>query len=711
MMPEPSTNPSATPAPVAVIDDRLSALRNLLRRCIAIEGAAWVFGFMFLAGLVQFGLDAAASGLRWSMRAGLLLVVLVIAGTVAWRRLIAPLRHRFGRSEMANLVERRYPQLRSVLISAVRFSRGEIGPPQANSPALVQSVMDSARRAVESVEFTAVVDRHRARRSSWAIVAVLVIVSLISTLAPTATALWLTRSVLLMNVPWPKETHLVVVDAEDGVLTRARGDDVVIEAYADGVQPREVEFFFETQLGDRGREMMVTVGSAGSYRYRYTFSSAQDDFEFHLAGGDDETAVHHVRLLDRPGVVTSELVITPPAYVRQESTTIGDGRRSVQVLLGTRLSFRVTLNKSVVKADLMKAAELIGAAGESDGVYEADVTIMESGSYHFALLDEVGLENRRPVRFAVRALKDEPPRVRLTLAGVGDMITPEAILPVELSLEDRYGLAEVSLQYNVLREEEVHGQIELPSFEPYTTNFLTTVQWPVSAAGVLSSDRLTLLAEASDSDDISGPNIAQSAEISLRVVTRDELLAELARKEQELRQSFERLVDAQEQVRGRLLTVRNQHQEAARTAELAAVLAPLERRQRNLTSSVNVVRQQFEQILTQLRINQLDTAEEMRRLDERIIVPLTALVRQELVIAADTIRQWSREGSLEASLRADHQQVQVLKSMRAVLAEMIQWEGYHEVVTMLRDIIRLQKDLSEESREMLLREAEDIFDD
>ena len=42
---------------------------------------------------------------------------------------------------------------------------------------------------------------------------------------------------------------------------------------------------------------------------------------------------------------------------------------------------------------------------------------------------------------------------------------------------------------------------------------------------------------------------------------------------------------------------------------------------------------------------------------------------------------------------------------------MIQWEGYQEVVTMLRDIIRLQQELRAETQTTLEKEASDVFDD
>ena len=241
----------------------------------------------------------------------------------------------------------------------------------------------------------------------------------------------------------------------------------------------------------------------------------------------------------------------------------------------------------------------------------------------------------------------------------------------------------------------------------------------------MPGEKLTLSVRAADFNTVSGPGTSESAEISLRVVTRDELLAELARREQEFRIDFERLIDAQERVRSGLLTVARRIGNADRTETLGVELAPLERRQRNIAGSVNIIRQQFEQILSELRVNQLDGPTERERLGGGIVDPLTSLAKRDLVTAADTLRQWARSSSdtdaqEKASLTSpgalgalpvDTQQAAILTQMREILANMIQWEGYQEVVSMLRDILRLQEELRTETRESLQEQGGDVFDD
>ena len=694
----------------ATVTGRLRALVGRTRRYMFVEGVACVLGFLLAGAAVQFGFDYGTRGLRWSMRAALLAVVIVGGLWVLWRRVVTPLRHRFGIAEMAKLVERRHPALSSLLISAVRFAGGDVGSPETNSRELMDSVVSRAGREAAGLALDSILDKRRARRFGLMIVSVVLVGAGAAWASPDVMGLWFQRNVLLKDVDWPKRTHLFVELTGDQLIG-ARGDDLVVEARAEGVQPREVEIVYETKSGHRGRETMVTVGSADAYRYRYSFKNAQEDFTFYLEGGDDQTREYEAVLMERPQVTRTEMRITPPAYTQLAHFTLADGQRATQVLPGSTVTIWIETNKPVTKATLTTGRDE-GVEAVRDGErYTASFTPTETHTYHFVLIDEVGLENRQPVRFSVRVVEDEAPRVRMNVVGAGAMITSEAVLPIELEFSDTYGLATSEVTYVLSRDDAKEEVVPLPDFRPRVTTFQTSLRWPVASVGVVAGEALTLAARASDFNDVTGPSRTETPGVTLRVVTREELLAELARREQEYRADFERLVDSQEQLRGGLLTAIRSFQAGSRGESLAAELAPLERRQRNIAGSVNVVRQQFERILTEMAVNQLDTLEARQRLGDGIIQPMTELSKRNLLTAADTIRQWSREATVEKAALIDPQQVEILSQMRSVLSKMIQWEGYQEVVGLLRDIIRLQQELRGETKSTLQEHGRDVFDD
>ena len=689
---------------------RLQAVLARVRRCVLVEGLAYVLAFVLVAGLAQFAIDYGVRGLRISMRAALLGIIVVSTTVLIWKRLWTPLSIRLSDADAARLVERKFPQLSSLLISAVRFAKGEVGSAEANSPTLASAVIQRAAIETQAVDFGAVLDARRSRRATMFLGCVILSMAGLGLGAPQMTGIWFARNILLQDVAWPKRTTLIV-ELQDGVLIGARGDDLTVQAHAQGKQPRHVEIYYEKENGDRGRETMVTVGSAASHGYRYTFPNAQTDFEFYLVGGDDQTEVYQARLLDRPRVASSRMTVTPPSYTELSPRVFEDGHRAAQVLPGSEVAIWIGTTKPVLKATLMTGREPIADAEPKEDGYAVSFSPTKTETYHFALVDEVNLVNRKPVRFSLRVVRDEAPRVRLKILGAGDMITVDATLPLQMEFADEYGLAAAELVFRITRENYDETRLPLSGFKPKLTTFSTSLAWSVSELDLIEGERLTLQVRATDFDSINGPNFAQSPDRTFRVVSKEELLAEFARREHEYRMAFERLVETQEQIRGKLLTVLGHAERDLSAASLAAALAPLERRQRNLASSVNVLRQQFAQILSELAINQLDDFDTRERLEGGIIDPLQNLAKRDMIAAADSIRQWSRESSSAKAELVDPLQARLLSQLRAVLARMIQWEGYHEVVNLLRDIVRLQGELTEETKSEVVEQAGDLFDD
>ncbi len=690
------------------LGDRLGGLARRLRGYLLMQGIARLAAFLLLAAILQFALDYGVRGMRWSMRATLLAGLVLFALVVIWRRIVSPLTLRIDSADIARLVEQRFPQLSSLLISAVRFASGEVGSPNANSPSLMSTVIARAPQAAGPLDFGAVLSPQSIRRSILVLLCALGIAAAAAIASPEKTRLWFARNVLLHNTPWPKHTHLIV-DLPNGELVGARGDDLVISARHEGVAPDEVEIFYTTQSGEDGRQTMSAVGRDEALQYRFVFKNAREEFTFYLSGGDDTTGEFRVRLLERPRVEWAEIRVAPPAYARLEPFVVGGTERSAQVLPGSTVAISIRPNKPIVSAVLMSGeSQLVSAAGHD--IYIATLKANATATYHFALRDEVGLEDKNPVRFSLRLLKDDPPQARLRAPGVGEMITPTAVLPLEMQASDTYGLAEVSLRYQRTREDTQDGPIDLIGFKPMMTTYAETLSWPVSSIDAAAGDRLSIRGSARDFDDVSGPKTTDSSELTARVVTPDELLAELARREHEFRMDFERLIDAQEQLRGRLLSMMDTAQTGGASAEFLTAVSGLERRQRGIAGSVNVIRQQFEQVLTELRINQLTTPQIEERLGGMIVEPLAELARRDLTLAGDAIRAWSRDASPEMAGQIDAQQVVLLAKLRGILSHMIQWQGYQEAVTMLRDILRLQEELKTETKNRVKEEGKGIFD-
>jgi len=683
---------------------RLNRLRTRLRSYLLIGGITTLVAVGFLAAIIQLILDYTFR-LPLDMRAALLGIILVILGYIAWKSIYRPFIVPVGLRDMAGLVERNHPQLRSVLVSAVQFAGGDIGPVESNSPELISRVIEQANRETSQIPFATVLNHGAPRRGFVTITLVLLVGLGALALRPQLMGLWFDRNILLSDNEWPKRT-ILKVHLDGGVLTGARGDDLQVRASAEGVIPRNVDIIFDFESDKTGRETMVAVGERD---FRYTFTRVDETFRFKLKGGDDETPWYQAILADRPKVEDVTIAVTPPGYAGIEPFTLPLGQRAFETLRGSHVDLHVKLNKPVEQAVLMAGQSIVQSARGSADQWSVSFDPVDTRTYHFHLADELGLENKRPLQISIRTLKDEPPRVRMKIIGVSDVITPQALLPIEVSCSDTFGLSKAEMVYKIGREGSKPVTVKLPGFKTQMKKFDANLSWPVAAIELVPGDRLTLSARAADFDDISGPNESQSAPAVYRVISTDELLAELARREQEYRQEFERVIQQQEQLRSQLLTlIRTLNDENVRT-NLADRVAPFERRQRQITGQVNLLRQQFAQVLAEMAVNGLDTATVVKRLQGGIISPLTRLAKRDLVLAGDLLRTMGRAGDSESATNADEAQASALADMRRILSNMLKWEGFQEAVTMLREIMRLQAELTEETQEELERRATELL--
>ena len=194
---------------------------------------------------------------------------------------------------------------------------------------------------------------------------------------------------------------------------------------------------------------------------------------------------------------------------------------------------------------------------------------------------------------------------------------------------------------------------------------------------------------------------------TLRVVTPAELMAELARREQEYRHELERLIKTQERVRADLLTWMAAGEDANTAAD--RTLAKLERQQKHVAGRAAGLGTQVSEILREMEINRMLEAGARRRLDEGVARPLADLGRRRMPAAVERIAALGDASAASEARAVDRALGQIVAEMRRIAANMVKWEGFQEAVTLLRDILELQGEVHDETQEALERKLREIF--
>ena len=687
----------------AAIFQPLANLRRRARLYMVLDGAVIVYLALLGGGLLQLLLDW---GLKLSVDQRIVLSAAAAGfwGWMSYRRLYVPMIREVRDRTLATAVDRAHPELHDQVAAAVQFARGEVGPSAANSPRLVRAVLEEACHAVSDLSFTAILNHHQARRRAGELAGLLLATLLAAMVIPGLAGTWLQRNWLLRDIPWPQQTYITPIGFEDGRRRVPRGDELEIAATNSGRQPATVELVWRTAAGGKGSEPMTRVGAN---RWEVSLGVLNEDISFRIVGGDERTREYTVQAVERPRVITTSVRIIPPSYTRLEPVEL-EQQTVLDVPQGSTIELAAEFNRQVESVRLVGGA---GAVGECLSQGPARVRVHweapVSGSYYFELVDRDGWTNQRPVRFTVNVIPDAPPTVSLTSPEVGRHITPMAEVPVELMLADAYGLSGATLL--VGRGEDPGLQVPLAGFESGRREFEVETLLDITLLRVKPGERVRIWAEARDGDPV-GPNVGCSKTLELEIVTPSDFLAELAGRELGLRREFERLISTQrgltDALRRLLPTLPEQGPAPVGPAQRLAELAS--RQDADAQHCLRISRR-FEQILGEMRINKVSRAGDQRRIDERIIRPLDQLGTAALPEASAAI------GELRLGVRADvvaslpQWQDDILRRMREVLANMLEWEGYREAVALLQEIIEAQSELHGATVEALARQLEDIL--
>ncbi|MEQ8787858.1 MAG: hypothetical protein RIC55_16250 [Pirellulaceae bacterium] len=711
------------------VSRQLKSLRRRIAVWLLVDGACYVLPPLLVLAAVDFLLDYGLNanwGYQMDLSQRTILLVMAAAGLIAlfvWR-MILPLTKPLADEALILEVERKHRELGQSLISAVQFSRLREALSPGVSTAMVDATIDLGLRRAKSVRFGDVLNLPRFYRSLAIVAASVGLLTLGGVgvaLNPTLRT-WFNRNVLLADESWPQDVYFEIVGAEDGVLTIVRGDDHVqrVAIRPESRRTPEAVTMEFRPYGLRPDQKMNREKEGDAFQLE--FRNVLEEFEFRVYSDRAVSQWTRVKLLPPPQVDELVLEVTPPAYTGESTQRLPPGKGPYSVLRGSSLRIAGWASKELSSAELILEGGTLPMKIEGTKRFSIELSPdqLTAGKYILDLTDTEGLINRRPPSFGMRIRADNAPRINASLIGIGGMVVPRAILPIRYRITDDYVVTDVYAEYNWRSDADAKTDhvpfssvAELLERKPPRLEDIEVLQ--LEPLAIPTGATLVFKVAAADNDDISGPNIGYSTEFLVRVVTEDELRADLLRREKERRQEFEALLNNQED----LITDTRALEAGLRGSEEIGpdqkqTLMQLQRRQKRVaTNTENIAKQLFE-VIAEVQNNRLE--EEggplQQRLYEQIIEPMVEIHQQavpEAVRRLDRTRRLADEAQQRDTALADaiRQQEIVAAAMREILLHMVKTEGYQEAVNLLYEIEKSQKgvfDLTEqEMRERIKR--------
>lgn len=558
--------------------------------------------------------------------------------------------------------------------------------------ALLERAVTASLADLAGYDYSGRLDRARARSERWKLGWICAAPLVAAAFFPSAASTWFSRWVLGRHAAWPQETYLVVQGLRDGALVVPRGEpfELFVRAREGSVVPDEVRL----RAAVDGEESFAILVRFGPNDFRHGFDGLATDGRMWLSGGDERLGPIPILARDRPRVlglsVTAELA---DADYREE-TTLGGASRDLAFLAGTRVTLEGRSDQDL-------------SAVRLSGVDPGEVALDRPAADHFRLRwthrralplalelegAVTGLDSH-PRALPIGLRRDRPPRITLARTGVRDRVTPMARVPCRAIAQDDFGVARVHVSL-ATGAWGVGDTLELWSADAYVAGEDEELAKSREEEVVVSLGELGLEvgavvqvnARARDRCH-TGAQTGRSRPVVLRVVEPGQLMAEIAARlalaRAALRQAWEQARDLEDEM---------QSADVARSVDWL-------RRHRLIDRTVWQTQRTLSDGVRELALNALIDEQAEALLRQRALDPLDRL-------AEEGMRE--QRAALEASVGGEPvpleelsgNQSRIVEEMRRVLDGMEQWDSFVDLVNHLNEILRLQEEVREATREV-----------
>lgn len=581
--------------------------------------------FWVVLALDYFPVLLWASELNWEIRAVLLGLIALVLAAILYRRVISRTFVRLPDRSMAVLLERRYPRFGESLVTTVELSQRS-GERAEYNPQLLDETERLALSRLTDVRLGPVFRRRPLILTVLGVSAIALSLIAFAALDRSSLELGFRRLYLLSEETWPRraEIDVVGVDIErmsprtgelswtetlpfvDGRVKVARGTNAVlrVRANAGAIQvPDYCRIYYRLEAGTRGQVNMRRDGGVGEDNFQlYSFSGKPfqailDDMQFDVVGYDHRLRNFHIEVVENPAVISTVLDCEFPSYLRNPDLGLWMPREmnyrssGTELPQGTQLTIRMRSNKDLqrvefVRPDTGEVQTLELQEGDPPREFEYPVASLDSSlSLEVSLYDTDNVLTESPHRIFITAVEDRPPQVEVYVRGIGSAVTPDVAIPARGEVSDDYGADSAWFEFQIndrparkqpialAADGSVNARLDMrelrtrsersSSSSPSATD--ATHPESSSAVELEPGDRLSLQIRAQDRYDLgSGPNVGSTPRLDLEVVTPDELLIRLDRRELAERRRFEHILDEMIQMRDSLVRV----EDALRTERL-----------------------------------------------------------------------------------------------------------------------------------------------
>ena len=776
------------------IGSTLDQLRQMIRSYVLTQaGVLFLMSFIaafWVAGFLDYFpvMLGASESPRWA-RVAILLMMLGGGGYLLVRLGWQKWKVAWNDSTLALLLERKFPQFQSSLITTVQSQDKNLIDANIRQPHDPQLMLQTRQQAIQALDQVDVKEVLRWNPLQWqaAGLGVLLAVSfLFAAWQPSWTWHWSQRLFGLSNKAWPRMASIRVDGLEmdiprfasdltptrynrafeDAAVSIPRGQTARLLVSADlnaALVPASLMMNYRGSDSRQGRASLRKLPiSSSENRQPFLLEGSpldtiDQDLAFSLQGGDARINGLRVFVKDSPQVIKLRLAVEYPGYLRRRSTSTWidetlDYRSGLRLPEGTRVTLIGEANVPLDRCECRlttQSAEGIATTTDwtaqgKDNRFELGLEeIRQPWGIEFRVWDADGHCATRVQQFALGMLPDEVPQVDLVMDGIGTAVTDQAILPFEGVVQDDHDIdsswIEMVLNESAPNNFPVALSIDGKAKQSIDLRELKNNKIIDIAPG--QSIALTLVANDFcdfGNDSKTGSRSGRASPIQLGVVTADQLLILLERRELAMRSRLELVVSELTQLNELLTKVQatgtapsneridkpeNTDSSATETestpAESVAKLQVL-RVQQSISQSDKSsaelvgVAQEIGMIRKELINNRVDSQDRQIRLEDRVRKPMLAVVEGPLARLRSEMVQMeldftNQKAASETTPVAIKTLRECIASLESILNDMADIQDFNELVDMVRGMIDDQGKIIDQTKQEQKKKVLDLF--
>lgn len=732
--------PAALHSELQAARERLQQQRRRVRTGIWVETLG-VIALLLVAYAVPTLLTDRFLRLEWIFRAVLLASFVLVVARIVRRRLMQPLVVALSDEEIALAVERRSPELEQMLISSLQFEQDlqrADATRSIESRELKSAVVTGVRQRLESIPFRRAIDAGRVRRFALGIVTMLVFFVGWSAIDAQSLGIWASRNVLLSNTDWPRYTTLSLVGVADGVVRLPEGDPLTVRISVEGPMPDQMFLDYRFADGDAGTEPMSRTGDR---EFSWDLDAVIGDLVVTAQGGDSLPAELRVQIVERPRVEDLSIRVALPPYMEREPFDVPATEGDLRLPAGAELTITGSSQKPLQSAFLLfgNARKQLLALGDDGRSFQGTFAPAETGLLVVDVIDTDQLGAGAPPKLLLRVGEDKPPTIDYRLRGIGPSITAHVRIPGAFKVRDDFGLRQVGAVMRAVEDKAIDrapdgAATEQPAEVPwqdaqarFDTDFTRSILRYEAEASVDLTNWNKVPDEKSPENPIrpgmlfslrfwahdnfgpGDPHEGSSEVMTFRVVTREQMVDELQRRQIEQRAELETILEEEKSALLVLSETMNPQDAGAEVALVKARYKALARQQQALGRRVRFVGEAYQRILWEYENNRLIEANKVRQIEAVITAPLEQLAKEAFPFSARLVDGFSRSGDPSVKNEAVASYREIIRRLEVVLAEMEQAETIAALIEQLRNVINLEKDAIDDVKTRLENRENDIF--